>query len=126
MVLWQPSVVKESKRFSIIYEFDDAKAIQMYDKYLTEVVAPKIPINGHVVINGHTDVIGDAENNNTLSLARANDTKTILQNSLTAMGRSDVTFEVIGNGENNPLFGNKLPEERFYNRSVVIDVFPKK
>jgi len=126
MVLWQPSVVKESKRFSIIHEFDDAKAIQMYDKYLTEVVAPKIPTNGHVVINGHTDVIGDAENNNTLSLARANDTKMILQKSLTAMGRSDVTFEVIGNGENNPLFGNKLPEERFYNRSVVIDVFPKK
>ncbi len=126
MVLWKPSVIQESKRFSILYEFDDAKAVQMYDKYLTEIVAPKIPTNGHVVINGHTDVIGEAENNTNLSLARANDTKTILQKSLTAMGRSDVTFEVNGNGENNPLFGNKLPEERFYNRSVVIDIFPKK
>lgn len=126
MVLWKPSLVNESKRFSIIYEFNDAKAIQMYDKYLTEIVAPKIPSNGHVVINGYTDVIGEANNNQTLSLARANDTKTILNNSLKAMGRNDVTFEVIGNGENNSLFANELPEQRFYNRAVVIEILPKK
>lgn len=126
MVLWKPSLVNESKRFSIIYEFNDAKAIQMYDKYLTEIVAKKIPMNGHVVINGYTDVIGEANNNQVLSLARANDTKTILNNSLKAMGRNDVTFEVIGNGENNSLFANELPEQRFYNRAVVIEVLPKK
>lgn len=126
MVLWQPSLVNESKRFSIIYEFNDAKAIQMYDKYLTEIVAKKIPVNGHVLINGYTDVIGEAQNNQVLSLARANDTKTILSNSLKAMGRNDVTFEVKGNGENNSLFANELPEQRFYNRAVVIEILPKK
>ncbi len=126
MVLWKPSVVQESKRFSVLYGFDDSTAIQMYDKYLTEVVAPKIPLNGHVMINGYTDVIGEAENNTKLSLARANDVKNILQQSLTSMNRNDVTFEVVGKGENNPLFGNKLPEERFYNRTVEIVILPKK
>jgi len=126
MVLWKPSAIQESKRFSILYGFDDSTAIQMYDKYLTEVIAPKIPLNGHVIINGYTDVIGEAENNTRLSLARANDTKNILQKSLTSMNRNDVTFEVIGNGQNNSLFGNKLPEERFYNRTVEIVITPKK
>jgi len=39
-------VVQESIRFSVIYEFNESKAINIYDKYLTEVVAPKIPKNG--------------------------------------------------------------------------------
>jgi hypothetical protein len=36
-----------------------------------------------------------------LSLARANDVKTILQNSLEETGRNDVKFDVSGMGENN-------------------------
>ena len=43
IVAWTPSIIEEGMRFSIIYEFDDAKAIAMYNKYLSEVVAPKIP-----------------------------------------------------------------------------------
>ena len=128
VVLWKPSVNEESKRFSVIYDFNNADAIKIYDDYLTKVVAPKIPKNGRVVINGFTDVIGDAANNQELSLARANDVKQILEKSLKNAGRSDVTFIVTGNGENESLapFDNQLPEERFYNRTVIIDIFPAK
>ncbi|MCY2686028.1 OmpA family protein [Salinimicrobium sp. TH3] len=124
VVLWTPSEVEEGIRFSIIYEFDDAKAIAMYEKYLTEIVAPKIPKNGKVVIQGHTDVIGDAENNQKLSMARANDVKRILEAALSRSNRKDVTFEVYGFGEDTVKspFGNNLPEERSYNRTVVIDL----
>lgn len=126
LVLWKPSTKEKSMRFSVIYEFNNSDAIAIYDKYLTEVVAPKIPKNGRVIINGFTDVIGDAENNRTLSLARANDVKQILQNSLDKMGRKDVTFVINGNGENSNMtpFNNSLPEERFYNRTVIIDILP--
>jgi outer membrane protein OmpA-like peptidoglycan-associated protein len=116
--------VQESLRFSVIYEFNESKSIGIYDKYLTEIVTPKIPVNGLVIITGHTDIIGEADYNKTLSLARANDVKNILGKSLAATGRNDVTLRVAGDGEDENLapFANKYPEERFYNRTVVIDI----
>lgn len=126
MKLWTPPAYEEGMRFSIIYEFDDMEAINIYNKYLTEVVTPKIPIGGLVKIQGYTDIIGDEAYNQKLSLARANDVRTIIEKSLSNLGRSDVTFEVFGFGEEQPQFGNNFPEERFYNRTVIIDILPKK
>ena len=121
-----PQII-ESQRFSVIYEFNESKSIRIYEKYLTEIVTPKIPVNGLVIITGHTDIIGDVDYNKTLSLARANDVKSILEKSLTAAGRNDVTLKVVGEGEDESLapFDNNYPEERFYNRTVVIDVMKK-
>ena len=117
-------IVQESIRFSVIYEFNESKSIAIYDKYLTDIVAPKIPKNATVVITGHTDVIGEMDYNKNLSLARANDVKNILEKSLATAGRTDVTFKVRGEGEDEKLapFENKYPEERFYNRTVIIDI----
>ncbi len=128
IVAWTPSKVEEGMRFSILYEFDDANAIAMYNKYLSEVVAPKIPANAKVIIHGHTDVIGEEAYNQTLSDKRANDVKTTLESSVSKLGTAGVTFEVTGMGENESSapFGNKLPEERAYNRTVIIDVVPQK
>jgi len=116
------------KRYSVLYEFNNSKAILLYEKYLTEVVAPNIPNGGTVIIHGYTDIIGDEANNLTLSLARANDVRAILEKALAKVGRSDVIFEVTGTGEDQNLapFANKTPEERFYNRSVIIDIVPAK
>lgn len=125
VVLWAPATIDEGLRYSIIYEFNESKAINIYDKYLTEVVAPKIPMNGTVIIQGHADIIGDDVYNLKLSQARANDVKDILGSALAKSGRSDVKFEVSGYGEDSSHspFGNKYPEERFYNRTVIIDIF---
>ncbi len=127
LVLWTPSKDEEMMRFSVLYEFNNAKAINTYVKYLTDVVIPKIPMGGTVIIHGHTDIIGGEDNNLKLSLARANDVKDILENGLTKAGRTDVKFEVHGFGEDQNLapFNNKYPEERFYNRTVIIDIIPK-
>jgi len=128
LVLWTPGKDEEMMRFSVLYEFNDAKAITIYEKYLTDVVIPKIPMGATVIIHGHTDIIGGEAHNMELSLARANDVKGILENGLTKAGRTDVKFEVHGFGEDQNLapFNNKYPEERFYNRTVVIDILPKK
>jgi outer membrane protein OmpA-like peptidoglycan-associated protein len=111
-------------RFSIIFEFDDSRAIALYEKYLTEIVTPKIPNGGKVIIRGFTDVIGDIDHNQRLSLLRANDVRKIMEASLKKSGRNDATFEVSGFGEDEKTspFENKLPEERFYNRTVIIDI----
>jgi outer membrane protein OmpA-like peptidoglycan-associated protein len=128
MVLWTPPQEEQGMRYSVIYEFDESNVIPLYVKYLTEIVTPKIPKGAKVIIHGHTDVIGEEAYNLKLSQERANDVKTIIENALTKAGRSDVKFEVVGFGENleTAEFDNKLPEGRFYNRNVVIDIIPSK
>jgi outer membrane protein OmpA-like peptidoglycan-associated protein len=128
MVLWTPPKNEEVMRFSVIYEFDDSKAIKIYERYLTDVVMLKIPAGGTVILHGYTDIIGDEDYNQKLALARANDVRTILENGLAKSGRTDVKFEVYAFGEDEKLspFDNRYPEERFYNRTVIIDVVPKK
>ncbi|MFV5699335.1 OmpA family protein [Flavobacterium sp. ZT3R17] len=126
MVLWTPAKMEEGTRYSIIYEFNKSKAISIYEKYLIEVVTPKIPVGATVIIHGHTDIIGEEVHNQDLSLARANDVKSIIESGLSKSGRNDVKFEVLGYGEdeNKSPFENKTPEERFYNRTVIIDIIP--
>ncbi|WP_367753648.1 outer membrane beta-barrel protein [Flavobacterium sp. WC2430] len=126
VVLWTPAKVEEGIRYSIIYEFNKSKAITIYEKYLTEVIAPKIPNGATVIIHGHTDVIGEEVHNQELSLARANDVKSIIESGLSKTGRNDVKFELHGFGEdeNKAPFENKTPEERSYNRTVIIDIIP--
>jgi outer membrane protein OmpA-like peptidoglycan-associated protein len=128
MVLWTPPESEEGMRFSIIFEFNESQAITIYEKYLTEIVTPKILKNGTVIIHGHTDIIGSEANNLELSLARANEVKSIIGNALSKAGRSDVKFEVYGFGEDQGLapFANNFAEERFYNRTVIIDIIPPK
>ena len=128
MVLWTPPKDEEGMRYSVIFEFNESKAIALYDKYLTDIVTPKIPKNGKVIIHGHTDIIGDEAYNQKLSMARANDVKGVIESAVAKAGRTDVTFETYGFGEDQAVspFDNRYPEERFYNRTVIIDIIPGK
>jgi outer membrane protein OmpA-like peptidoglycan-associated protein len=116
--------IEESLRFSVLYEFNKSKSVLIYEKYLTDIVTPKIPIGGTVIIHGHTDIIGEEDYNQTLSLARVNDVRNIIEKSLEKAGRKDVKFETYGYGEDLRItpFENRFPEERFYNRTVIIDI----
>ena len=115
-------------RYSILFDFDRSKSIDSYEKFLTEIVTPLIPANSTVIIQGHTDIIGEEAHNQALSLERATGTQTILQRALTARGVKGVKFDTNGFGEdvNDAPFDNNFPEERFYNRSVIIDIIPGK
>ncbi len=126
IVLWTPPKDQEVTRFSIIYEFNDSKAISIYKRYLDEVVIPEIPVGGKLIIHGYTDVIGDPDYNQKLSLARANDVKKIMESALAKANRSDVKFELFGFGNDQNLspFKNDFPEGRSYNRTVIIDIVP--
>ena len=128
IVLWTPPELEEMLRFSVIFEFNDSKAIPIYDKFLTDIVTPKIQKGGTVIIHGHTDIIGTEAYNLKLSLARANEVRSIIERALSNAGRSDVKFEVTGFGEDESLapFENKFAEDRFYNRTVIIDIIPPK
>ncbi|MFZ4456999.1 MAG: outer membrane beta-barrel protein [Bacteroidales bacterium] len=128
IVLWTPPTNEEIMRFSILFEFNQSKTLSMYKKYITEVIVPKIPKNGSVIIHGYSDIIGDSIHNEKLSMARAMEVRSIMDKQLSKAGRTDVKFEIYGFGEEKALspFENKTPEERFYNRTVLIDLYTDK
>lgn len=128
VVLWVTPVVEHGKRYSVLYEFDNSKANAAYEKYLLDVVTPAVSAGATVRIQGYSDTIGDRAHNLQLSEARAANVRAIIQNGLTKAGRTDVKFDVRSHGEEIPQsqFSNSLPEERFYNRTVLIDIIPQR
>jgi outer membrane protein OmpA-like peptidoglycan-associated protein len=119
---------QEGLRYSIMFDFDQSKTKDVYEQFLIDVVAPLIKDNAIVDIHGHTDIIGDDKYNLKLSVERAKEAQTILERTLNKLGKKGVKFESAGFGEdlNMSPFDNNLPEERFYNRTVIIDIINPK
>jgi len=115
-------------RYSILFDFDKSRTKEVYEKFLADVVMPLIPDNATVIIHGHTDIIGEEKHNLTLSNERAKDAQGILERALASAGKKGVKFETYGFGEDISMapFENNLVEERFYNRTVIIDIIPGK
>ena len=117
---------EEALQFSILFDFDRSKTVDSYEKFLTDVVTPLISENSIVVINGHTDIIGGEEYNENLSRERVRDVHDILERALSKSGKRGITFDTFEFGENLQYapFDNYFPEERFYNRTVIIYIVP--
>lgn len=113
------------QRYSILFEFDDSKTVQTYEQFLAQTVAPAIPTGSSVIIHGHSDVVGDPDYNSRLSQRRSEEAQKILTRELTKQGKT-VTFDTYGFGEDERRapFNNTLAEQRYYNRTVVIEVVP--
>jgi outer membrane protein OmpA-like peptidoglycan-associated protein len=122
----QAEAIEKGLRYSILFDFDKANAASSYSKFLNDVVAPLITDGATVIVHGHTDVIGNEAYNQKLSEGRAQETQKILEQALAKAGRSNVKFQTTGYGEDvaEAPFHNTLPEERFYNRTVIIDINP--
>ncbi len=112
-------------RYSILFEFDDSKTVQTYENFLVNTVVPAIPNGASVIIHGHTDVTGDPDYNTKLSQRRSDEVQKILTRELTKAGKT-VTFDTYGFGEDERRspFNNTMPEQRYYNRTVVIEIVP--
>jgi len=121
-------IIQEGLRYSILFDFDKSKTKEVYEKFLTDIVTPLIPENGTVIIHGHTDIIGEEKHNLNLSRGRAKDAQEIIERALLNAGKKGVKFETFGFGEdlNMEPFENNFPEERAYNRTVIIDIVPAK
>lgn len=123
----QNELIEKGYRYSILFNFDKTKTIGSYENFLKDVVSPLITDGSTVIIHGHTDMIGDEAYNHTLSHNRAMQTQKIIETSLSKLNRKNVKFETFGFGEDDSSpFENNLPEERFYNRTVIIDIIPVK
>lgn len=74
--------------------------------------------NQSVLIEGHTNDIGAASENRTLSQQRADAVKNVL----VALGLNPKQIEAVGYGESRPLCNVKTPECRTENRRVLIKI----
>jgi len=122
----QTETLEKGFRYSILFDFDKSRTVDSYEKFLVETVVPLISDGSRVIIHGHTDIIGSEQYNNTLSESRAMQTQKIIERALIAAGKRNVSYQTIGYGEdiNETPFDNNTPEERFYNRTVIIDIVP--
>ncbi|MBB93282.1 MAG: hypothetical protein CML68_01555 [Rhodobacteraceae bacterium] len=77
--------------------------------------------NSNLQVIGHTDNVGDADYNQTLSEQRAGAVSAALING----GVQPNRISVSGAGENQPIASNLTPEGRAQNRRVEIYVLPK-
>ena len=112
------NVVSMEKDFTldgVQFEFDSAKLTADAKVVLKEVVdALKKNPNVKVEIQGHTDNVGEAAYNITLSQERANAVKDFLvQNGISAM-----RITTRGYGENRPVASNETAEGRALNRRI--------
>jgi outer membrane protein OmpA-like peptidoglycan-associated protein len=124
----QDNATQKGYRYSILFNFNKKETIASYEKFLTDVVSPLINDGSTVIIHGHTDIIGSEEYNHILSHNRALEAQKILERALNNSGKKNVNFETYGFGEelDKAPFENTLPEERFYNRTVIIDISSSK
>jgi hypothetical protein len=124
--LWTPPTPEKIRRFSIIYEFSNPYAVNLYKKYLGDVVVPKIPQGATIIIHGHTDMVKSDDFDLKMVLNQANDTRKIIEEALKSASRMDVNFEVHGFGEDQFVSFYENSDPGYYNRTVIIDIVPAK
>lgn len=78
-----------------------------------------LPAGTKITVHGHTDSIGDASYNQSLSEQRA---KTAKDEIVKATGIDPKLIEVVGHGEKKPVADNTTREGRALNRRVEIDL----
>jgi outer membrane protein OmpA-like peptidoglycan-associated protein len=111
---------KTQERYNLIlFPFDRFDAGPLNERILKEYVFDRAKANSDIQIEGHTDVVGLYEHNQRLSENRS---KTVRDgvNAFTKGKYNSLTSK--GVGEDLPLYDNNLPEGRFYNRTVQINI----
>ena len=100
----------------ILFDFDSFNPGEMNKRILSEFVYPRVKPSTVIHVEGHTDVVGQDEHNKRLSENRAKTTRELINSG----AGSYKSLDSRGTGEEEPLFGNVLPEERFFNRTVQV------
>ncbi len=105
---------------SVLFRSDDTQLLPLAQEKLVQVAdVLKQYGDGYTIsVNGHTDSRGSDVHNKQLSLARAESVRSYL----VSKGVADDMVKAFGQGETQPIAGNKTPEGRADNRRVEIVV----
>jgi outer membrane protein OmpA-like peptidoglycan-associated protein len=101
-------------RFNLIlFDFNSPQLGRRNDRIMDRFILPEIGEGSRIWITGATDRIGEEGYNLSLSQKRADNAARALHLR---------TESVTGKGASDPFYDNNLPEGRFYNRTVQIEV----
>jgi outer membrane protein OmpA-like peptidoglycan-associated protein len=105
----------------VLFDFDSAELRAEADPLLDDLVAQleELELSGPVIVEGHTDAEGGRAYNQELSERRAESVRERLGSSLR---RTDVVFETVGFGQDEPVVDNDTAENRQRNRRVTIRI----
>jgi len=109
-----PDILFETDRYTL-----NQRYISLLDSFCVAIRQHKV---AHIAVEGHTDSVGTAEHNQTLSENRANTVANYLINHKAAVADQ---LEINGYGELRPIATNDTPEGRQQNRRVEIILFRK-
>lgn len=114
----EKGAVKTLEKYNLIlFPFDKFEAGPFNERILKEWVYPRVKGTSEIKVEGHTDVVGQDEHNKRLSERRAGAVEGAIR------GKTAGKYQALssrGTGEEEPLFNNLLPEERFFNRTVQV------
>jgi outer membrane protein OmpA-like peptidoglycan-associated protein len=113
--------VAREKVSLILFEFNSADPGPKNDRILEDYVYGRVTDKSSISVFGFTDIIGDSLYNQKLSDKRA---KGVYDKLLTKLQRTIPSewIKYTGYGESKPIFSNELPEGRFYNRTVQLEI----
>ncbi len=104
---------REYEYYSLIL-FDFGKyTLRKEHRKVLDYIKNRLTPESKVIITGHTDIIGSEAFNKKISTKRAEAVAKIL---------NIPNAEIIGEGQDNLLYNNTLPEGRFYCRTVRINI----
>ena len=113
------------ERFSLIlFDFDEARVEKRNERAIEQAaeMIPKIPVQ-QILIQGFTDETGDPTHNDALSEERAAQVKQRLDELLAAHNTPEpANVQTEGRGSRDLLYDNRLPEGRFFSRTVNITI----
>ncbi len=103
----------------ILFPFNKFEAGPINMRIMKDYVYDRVKPSSSVIVIGHTDVVGLYEHNQKLSDNRAGEVKKGID------AKTNKVYGVLesrGVGEDSPLYNNELPEGRFYNRTVQVNI----
>lgn len=100
----------------VLFEFNSSN-LDKRNSDVLNYVRESLKSESKVIINGYTDDSGEESFNQSLSTKRAKATK---DSFIKILKPKTNNIESYGLGETAPLYDNKLPEGRFYNRTCQI------
>lgn len=98
----------------------EGKPGPLNERIVQEFICRHVRPGSRVEVFGQTDIIGQADRNRRLSEQHAQMVAGVIRRCAATV--PNVSYSVVGLGEESPLFGNDTPEGRCYNRMVSVRV----
>jgi outer membrane protein OmpA-like peptidoglycan-associated protein len=103
----------------ILFPFNSAEAGPVNERVMRDYVYGRIFPTSDIIVTGHTDIVGLFDYNVKLSERRA---ATVRNGIHRQSGGKYQNLQVSGVGPATPLYPNEVPEGRFYNRTVHVQI----